>query len=58
MSVNQPTLMGTVGGTLLSVMANLGSSDVVKTMVLASIGATVSFIVSLLLKCLFKKHKK
>lgn len=58
MSVNQPTLMGTVGGTLLSVMANLGSSDVVKTMVLASIGATVSFMVSLFLKCLFKKHKK
>lgn len=58
MSVNQPTLIGTVGGTLLSVMGNTGSSDVVKTMVLASIGATVSFMVSLLLKCLFKKHKK
>lgn len=58
MTVNQPTLIGTVGGTLLSVMANLGSSDVVKTMILASIGATVSFIVSLLLKCLFKKHKR
>ncbi len=58
MTVNQPTLIGTAGGTLLSVMANIGSSDVVKTIVLASIGATVSFIVSLLLKCLFKKHKK
>ncbi len=58
MSVNQPTLMGTAGGTLLSLMATIGSSDVIKTIVLASIGATVSFLVSLLLKCLFKKHKK
>lgn len=58
MSINQPTLMGTAGGTLLSVMVNIGSSDVVRTIVLASIGATVSFIISLLLKYLFKKHKK
>lgn len=58
MSVNQPTFMGTAGGTLLSLMATIGSSDVIKTIVLASIGATVSFLVSLLLKCLFKKHEK
>lgn len=58
MTVNQSTLMGTAGGTLLSVMANIGSSDIVKTIVLAMVGAIVSFTVSLLLKCLFKKYKK
>ncbi|MBC7847721.1 MAG: hypothetical protein H7Y10_14675 [Flavobacterium sp.] len=52
------TLMGTAGGTFLSVLPNLHSEDVFKTVVLASIGAIASFIVSLALKILLKKHKK
>jgi hypothetical protein len=50
--------MGTVGGTFLSVLPNLHSEDVLKTIILAALGAIVSFIISMLLKYLIKKHKK
>ena len=50
--------MGTAGGTFLSVLPNLHSEDVLKTMLLAALGAIVSFVISLLLKYLIKKHKK
>ena len=38
--------IGTGGGTLLSVVAQLGMHDMVKTAVLAAIGAAVSFAVT------------
>lgn len=38
--------IGTGGGTLLSVLAQLGVHDMVKTAVLAAIGAAVSFVVT------------
>ena len=50
--------MGTAGGTFLSVVPNLTSNDIVKTVILAIVGAVVSFTISLLLKSLNKKHKK
>jgi len=50
--------MGTAGGTFLSVLPNLQSADVLKTVVLAAIGAVVSFTISLVLKSIIKKHKK
>ncbi|QBN20685.1 hypothetical protein E1750_17060 [Flavobacterium nackdongense] len=50
--------MGTAGGTFLSVLPNLHSEDVLKTMLLAALGAIVSFVISMLLKYLIKKHKK
>ena len=50
--------MGTVSGTVLTVLVNIGSSDIIKTVVLAVLGAVVSFSVSLLLKWLFVKFKK
>ena len=49
--------MGTVSGTALTVAVNVGSSDIVKTVILAALGAVVSFAVSLLLKWLVKKFK-
>lgn len=58
MTANNPTLMGTAGGTFLSIAPNLSSDDIVKTIILASVGAIVSFTISLLLKILNKKHKK
>ncbi len=58
MSTNSHTLIGTAGGTFLSVVPNIQSADIVKTVVLASIGATVSFTISLVLKGIIKKHKK
>ena len=51
------TLFGTIGGTLLSVFANLDSGDVVKTVLLATVGATTSFLVSLGMKWLTKAIK-
>lgn len=38
--------IGTGSGTLLSMLAQLGMHDVLKTAVLAAIGAMVSFVVS------------
>lgn len=58
MSTNSHTLMGTAGGTFLSVIPNIHSADVFKTVLLAAIGAIVSFTISLLLKMIIKKHKK
>ncbi|MBN8836327.1 MAG: hypothetical protein J0I09_03655 [Sphingobacteriia bacterium] len=49
---------GTTGGTLLAIAANLKSDDVIKTIVLGSIGAIVSFFVSLALKLLMKKLRE
>lgn len=58
MTTHQHTLMGTVGGTLLSIAPSIPSADLVKTVVLAAVGATVSFTISLVLKCLIKKRKQ
>jgi len=51
------TIAGTVSGTALTVLVNIGSSDILKTAMLAAIGAVVSFSVSVLLKWLFKTRK-
>lgn len=50
MRVDQRLGIGTTGGTLLSVVGQLGVHDVVRTAVLAAIGAVVSFAVTLLLQ--------
>jgi hypothetical protein len=48
---------GTFGGFALSVIPNITSADVFKTIALAIIGAVVSFGVTLLLKQLTSKKK-
>jgi len=58
MDHSNSTVVGTAGGTFLSVLPNLHSEDVLKTIILASVGAIVSFTISLVLKFLIKKHKK
>jgi mannitol-specific phosphotransferase system IIBC component len=55
---NNQTLVGTAGGTFLSILPNLTSEDIMKTVVLAAVGAVVSFMISMVLKSLHKKHKK
>jgi len=45
-----PTKAMTFGGTITILLANINSSDVFKTIVLAAIGATVSFVISQVLK--------
>ena len=51
------TAIGTTTGTALSVFATLDSQDFTKTVVLACVGAIVSFSVSLFLKWVLKKVK-
>lgn len=48
---------GTAGGTLTILFANIHTDDLVKTAVLAAVGATVSLVVSFVLKKLFGKKK-
>lgn len=52
------TKAGTAGGTLLSVIANLDASDILRTVILASVGAIVSFSISMLLKWLVKAKRR
>ncbi|MEP0938202.1 MAG: hypothetical protein ABJQ84_01670 [Ekhidna sp.] len=52
------TKAGTIGGTLLSVALNLDASDILRTLILASVGAVVSFTISILLKWLVKSARK
>lgn len=52
------TKRGTAGGTLLTILANITSEDLIKTVILAAVGAVVSFGVTLLLKLLIKRFKK
>ncbi|MFN7015137.1 MAG: hypothetical protein ACK4ON_12795 [Bacteroidia bacterium] len=51
-------MAGTAGGTFLSIVPNIQSEDITRTIILASVGAIVSFTISLLLKSLNKKRKK
>jgi len=47
------TIVGTVGGTLLAIFSHLDSTDVARTVILATIGAIVSFVVSRTIKWLW-----
>ncbi|PKB15121.1 hypothetical protein CLU82_0181 [Flavobacterium sp. 5] len=58
MQSSNSSLVCTAGGTFLSILPNIDSVDILKTIILASIGAIVSFTISLLLKILIRKHKK
>jgi hypothetical protein len=58
MHIDISTKINTAGGLFLSVLPNLHSEDVLKTVFLAAIGAIVSFVLSLLLKFIIKKHKR
>ncbi|MBI1836418.1 MAG: hypothetical protein HYR91_04045 [Flavobacteriia bacterium] len=51
------TALGTVSGTVLTVFATIDLHDVFKTVILAIIGATISFGVTLFLKWVLKKIK-
>jgi len=49
---------GVFGGTFLSTVMNISFENIVYTIIMATIGAVVSFIVSLLLKKVFGKTYK
>lgn len=56
-SSHHGTAAGTLGGTLLSIFANVQTGDITKTVILAAIGATVSFMVSLALKWITRRKR-
>lgn len=49
---------GTIGGIAIILIDNISSGDVFKTIVLAAIGASVSFFISLVLKYCLGKWRK
>ena len=57
-NIESGTILGTVSGTVLTVAVNIGSSDIIKTAILAALGAVVSFSVSLLLKWCVKRLRR
>lgn len=56
--VDGSTKAGTVGGTLFVLFINLNTVEIAKTVVLAALGAAVSFTVSLTLKMLVQRFRK
>jgi hypothetical protein len=58
METNISLRAGTVSGTFLSILPNILSEDIAKTIILAVVGATASFMVSLLLKWLTNSKNK
>jgi len=52
------TIIGTVSGTTLSVVTMFDTEAIIKTIVFAAIGATISFSVTMLLKWVWKKLRK
>lgn len=56
--VDGNTKAGTIGGTLLIFFLNVSTAEVGKTVILAAIGAVVSFSVSLILKIAVKRFRK
>ncbi len=52
------TKSGTIGGIIIILLDNISSGDVFKTIVLAAIGALVSFFISLVLRYCISKWRK
>jgi hypothetical protein len=52
------TLTGTVGGTLFVLLVHISSGEILKTTLLAALGAVVSYAVSWGLKFLVKRLKR
>ena len=50
--------IGVAGGTITIILANINSSDLLKTAVLAATGAIVSFFVSYLLNAWAQRRRK
>lgn len=51
------TIIGTISGTMLSVVAMFDLQDIVKTIILATVGAVVSFLVTRGLKWIWGRKK-
>ena len=58
MQTDHTTVKGTIGGTLLTLFTMIDAQDYAKTIVLASVGAIVSFVISKSLKWCWDKLRK
>lgn len=58
METNTSLKAGTATGTIFSIVPNLLSEDILRTILLAVLGAVASFMVTLLLKWLTRSKKK
>ncbi|KVV14593.1 hypothetical protein [Flavobacterium sp. TAB 87] len=58
MQTSNSSFVGTASGTFLSILPNLNSDDILNTIVLATLGAIVSFGMTILLKKIARKGKK
>ena len=58
MRTNIQLKIGTASGTQLSISPGIFMQDIVKTIILAVVGATVSFMVSYFLKKITKRKRK
>lgn len=58
MKTNHSLSVGTVSGTVLSVLPAVTSTEIVRTIILAAIGATVSFVVSYVLRWWCGRYEK
>jgi putative flippase GtrA len=56
-NVDASTKAGTIGGTLFVLLLHVSSEELIKTVLLAAVGAGVSFAVSFLLNKMIKKRK-
>ncbi|MBI9063505.1 MAG: hypothetical protein JEZ14_16100 [Marinilabiliaceae bacterium] len=54
--VNSGGKAGFLGGSLVSVFMSISSSDIIETVFYAALGTVISFLVSLLLKKLFRRY--
>lgn len=57
-SDDNTTIIGTLSGTILSVIVTIDFQDIFKTMVLAAVGAAVSFLVTKGLKWVWGRLAK
>lgn len=55
--MSQEHIVPTIGGTLLSIIVNI-TGDIIRTAILAVVGATVSYLTSLCIKCIRNRFKR
>lgn len=55
--IENDTIAGTIGGTILAILPQLNSLDVVRTVILAAVGAVASFLVTQLCKWMWNRIK-
>lgn len=58
MKTNHSLTLGTLSGTILSIIPNLTTAELMRTAILAAVGAAVSFVVSFILRLYFRRFEE